>query len=114
MGRETAALRSKTLEEEGGWRIGGFCFCGLVEASLVIAGPACFFSLLKGPAYHVILRRLAEQCLRFFLNDLKIARTMHQLNVLFFKRENRIQRYTPPIHERVKIIFQLLVIVAFS
>ena len=50
----------------------------------------------------------------FFLNDLKIARTMHQLNVLFFKRENRIQRYTPPIHERVKIIFQLLVIVAFS
>ena len=48
------------------------------------------------------------------LNDLKIARTMHQLNVLFLKRENRIQRYTPPIHERVKIIFQLLVIVAFS
>ena len=105
-----AAMCSKTLEEEGGWRIGGFCFCGLVEASLVIAGPACFFSLLKGPTHHVILRRLAEQCLRFFLNDLKIARTMQ----LFLKRENRIQRYTPLIHKRVKIIFQLLVIVAFS
>ena len=51
---------------------------------------------------------------RIFLNDLKIARTMHQLNVLFFKREDKIQRYTPQFHERVKIIFQLLVIVDFS
>lgn len=96
------------------WRVLFLWTFRLVEASLVIAGPACFFSLLKGPSYHVILRRLAEQCLRLFLNDLKIARTMHQLNVLFLKRENIIQRYSPPIHERVKILFQLLVIFAFS
>lgn len=31
VGRETAALRTKTLEEEGEGRIGGFCFCGLVD-----------------------------------------------------------------------------------